>query len=222
MKKPIISPDLFALEGPQTVDEFIGETQDHARIFTRKAKELNNGTKGRLVVLFHGVPGTGKSKLALMIARELVGPVPAARHNIEKLNGQSMSVDRIRQWEESMHYYPLYGKRIVKVVDELDKAGEAAQAELLTCLDQGPMWWDFIATTNVPLGAILKRVTSRMQQVKVEPVPTEAVKQFLMRWIPAEPAEELARANLGDVRGALNDAATFLDQTKYITTDKNN
>jgi hypothetical protein len=101
-------------------------------------------TNDRLALLLHGDPGVAKSHALDLFAMELTG----SNFAIEHVNGQSVDVATVRQWKERGSYGNLFSKWTVKRIDELDKASDAAQAELLTWLDYQPRWYAILATTN--------------------------------------------------------------------------
>ena len=69
-----------------------------------------------VALLFDGDPGVGKTHLADQLALELAGH-PLA---IERVNGQSVSVDLVRAWSAASAYGNLFGSWTVKRIDALD------------------------------------------------------------------------------------------------------
>jgi replication-associated recombination protein RarA len=201
-----INPSEFR---PQCPADFIGSAQSTARLLLAKADRLKPTPDSRLKLLFHGAPGTGKSELARLLAHELTGTALA----IEHLNGQTMSVELVRDWHRNSGYRPMFSQWAVKWVDEIDRASEAAQSELLTYLDGLPPQTAFIATTNQTLRQLSARVQSRFLRFHFKPVSECEIADWLAKRfdIPADDACRIACDNRGNVRGALLDAETLLD-----------
>jgi hypothetical protein len=85
------------------------------------ARALAQATE-RLAILLHGTPGVGKTHLLDLLALELT----RSKFAIEHVNGQSVSVDLVRQWRERGCYGNLFSDWTVKRIDELDHAGGSA------------------------------------------------------------------------------------------------
>ena len=169
-------------------------------------------------VLLHGEPGVAKSHLLDLFALELTG----SKHAIETVNGQSVSVDLVRQWRHDAAYGNLFSDWTVKRIDELDRASDAAQAELLSWLDYLPKHLAVLATTN-NFGAMSRvdrgRLQRRFKQIRVEaPTVLEAVPYLMKHFgLPLEAATEIARQAVPDgeldgvnMGAAVEDAEAFL------------
>jgi DNA polymerase III delta prime subunit len=157
--------------------------------------------------LFLGDPGIGKTEAALALARRLTSH-PSC---IEQVNGQSCSVELVRNWRDSLPYRPMFGDG-VKLIDELDLASLPAQNELLTVLEKLPPWQHVIATTNKTLNALAPRLQTRFQQYPFGPVPTGELATLLTRFgVAASVAASIAASVAGNVRAGLLDAQSNLD-----------
>lgn len=182
------------------------------------AVELSS-TAERLAILLDGDPGTGKTAALDQLAARLAG-TPYA---IEHVNGQSLSVDLVRQWRERAAYGNLFSSWTVKRVDEIDQAGSSAVAELLTFLDYLPRGLAILATTNdfARLRAQSKgRLESRFHRFHVDaPSVAETAELLTIRHrIPARVAEQIARGAVPEgcllsagcnVRAAIKDAEAY-------------
>ena len=107
------------------------------------------GKMNKLALLDYGTAGSGKTHGQDLLARELVGPNGVA--SIEQVNGQSLTVDLVRQWRTGSVYGNLFAKWTVKRIDELDCSSQAARNELLSLIDYLPRAagsYIILATTN--------------------------------------------------------------------------
>ncbi len=172
-------------------------------------------------VLLHGDPGVGKSHLLDMAALEITGSV----HAIEQVNGQSVSVDLVRQWCDQSRYGNLFSTWTVKRIDELDRSSPAAQAELLSMMDYLPKHMAVLATTNNfrALCAVDKgRLQRRFQQYRVEgPTQIEAADYLVKNFgVPKGVGKALAKgAAHGDLLGGVNMGAAVEDAQAWLAAN---
>jgi MoxR-like ATPase len=173
--------------------------------------------RDRLALLLDGNPGNGKTTISNALARELTG---GSECSIEMLNGQSLTIEIVREWRSRACYGNLFSAWTVKRVDELDKASTAAVCELLTYLDTLPANHALIATTNdyAKLRASSKgRLESRFVRLQVTSPAVDETAAFIARKhrIPKAKARLIALGSVPDgclptegcnVRTALNDA----------------
>lgn len=174
----------------------------------------------RLAVLVHGEPGVGKSHLLELLAGELTEGADVA---VERVNGQSLSVDLVRQWRERGQYGNLFARWTVKRIDELDLASSSARAELLSLLDYQSKGGAILATTNeyAKLRAESRgRLETRFKVFGVSGPTAEEAAAYLVRTfrIPKAAARQIAagaaqEGNLAlsvNMRAAVEDAESFL------------
>lgn len=210
---------------PQSVEDFIGQTGEIAKLLTAKIKRIKDDPDARVKWIFTGVQGTGKSCLALFLAKQLIShPI-----SYSKLNGQSMSIEVVREWYRQRVYRPFGGGWQCVHVDELDHASPEALAQALSYWDDLPAHCAFIATSNAPLATsemtplelkktIPLRVHSRFIPYKFGPVRPDEIAMFLFqRWqIPFADGLRLAQQNGGDVRACFNDTEAFMDRQEAV------
>ena len=198
---------------------FIGSAGIAAQQTFAKVNRLRADPQGRYKALFYGDPGTGKTRLAVAIAHALAGHALA----IEKLNGQSMTAERVRDWIRQSAYKSMYSDWTVRIVNEIDSSSPGAQSELIEFLDDIPACTALIATTNAALeckgmtpaqrkAALPERIHSRFIPYKFKSVTVDELTPFLTRWLSKEKARIIATANAGNVRGALADTERELDR----------
>lgn len=193
---------------PVKPEDYCGKTSRIAGLLYRKAAQLKE-SGGCAKWLFPGPPGTGKSRLALCLAQDLAHHPTA----IDQLNGQSLSVDLVREWERQSYYKPIIGHRYVKVIDEIDCASTGAQNELRTYLDRLKGGTIVIATTNKDVKQLPEQLQTRFAVFPFEPIGPTEFAEFMQRnfGFDYKEAYEIGRRNLGCVRAALIDAEQFLD-----------
>ncbi len=207
------------MQNPSKPDCFVGKANTIARVLFHKIPSLK--ADGLSVMsrryLFTGAAGVGKSSLAMAVASAITGNSIAsilARNstNVEWLNGQSATVDVFRKWTEQGHYLPMYGDRIVQIVDEVDSMSIAAHNEACSYLDALPPFVVFFATSNKSVEELPERLQSRFQVWKFPAVPTDIITTLLMSQFPTlTNHSEIAGGAKGNVRSAITDALQHLE-----------
>jgi MoxR-like ATPase len=162
------------------------------------ARELA-GRKDRLAIITEGNPGVGKSHLLDLLALELTRS-PFA---IERVNGQSLGIDLVREWRERVAYGNLFSVWTVKRIDEIDLASASATNELLTYLDYLTPRHAVLATTNdyLKLRANSKgRLETRFTRFHVDAPSVDEAVGFLKkhRQLPAAVAKSIALGSVPD------------------------
>lgn len=178
------------------------------------------GRSDRLAILAEGNPGVGKSHLLDLLALELT----RSRFAIERINGQSLGIDVVREWRERAAYGNLFSDWTVKRVDELDLASASATNELLTYLDYLTPRHAVLATTNdyAKLRASSKgRLETRFVRFRVDPPTVDDAVGFLKKHkqLPAAIAKSIALGSVPEgclasegvnMRACLKDAEGYL------------
>lgn len=176
--------------------------------------------RDRAALLLDGDPGVGKTAVLDLLAQEITG-TPYA---IEHVNGQSLSVDLVRQWRERGPYGNLFAAWTVKRIDEIDAASSSAIAEMLSFLDYLPKGLVVLASTNEfsKLRMATKgRLESRFHRFHVDAPSVEETTAHLVKTykVPKSVAQQIARGVVPDgclvtagcnVRAAVRDAEAFL------------
>lgn len=193
---------------PSRPEHFCGKTSRIAALLFKKADVLKQND-ACAKWLFTGAPGLGKSRLAEVMAKD-----PAYHPSaIEQLNGQSLSVDLVREWERRLCYRSISGQRSVQLVDEIDAASPAAQNELRTYLDRLKTSTVVIATTNKTLKDLPQQLQTRFFPYQFEPVTAEDFADWMATQFGFDRAValDIGKRNLGCVRAALIDCEAHLD-----------
>ena len=150
--------------------------------------------------LFTGKPGLGKSAIAEMLGRALVThPL-----GIETVNGQSCSVDLIREWQYCGRFYPMFGMR-VQIIDEIESMSSAALCEIRSYLDRLASKTVIIGTTNRTVEELPEQLQTRFKIMYFEPIPLEIIADWLQIKFPRlgmALAGSIAIQSNGNVRAA--------------------
>lgn len=202
---------------PQSLDEVIGQEEiiGEGKILTeivRKGEPVN--------LIFWGPPGTGKTTLARILAKEYkadfveLSAVTSGKKDIEKV------VERAKtNWNLQL--------RTVLFVDEIHRFNKAQQDAFLPHVESGLIIL-IGATTENPSFEVISPLLSRSRVVVVSPLSKAAIKQVLVRAIKAEKAEKrvsteaidyLAELSGGDARSALGDLELALSLADKVDVE---
>ncbi len=197
---------------PPTPDHWIGKTNRIASVLFAKVPRIHADPHLDALDrcwLFTGNPGNGKTSLALALAATI------GQHHlaIEHVNGQSCTIDLVRDWRNSGACRPLYGSTHVKVVDEIDAASPAACNELRTYLDLLPPYTVVIATTNKRVKELQEQLQSRFEVWRFDPIPSDIIGPWIVEKfsLAAHVAAAIAKGAEGNMRTAIAGAKEHLD-----------
>lgn len=199
---------------PQTLDEVVGQDAiiGEGKILTEIVK------KGEPVnLIFWGPPGTGKTTLARILAREYkadfveLSAVTAKKKDIEDV------VERARvNWNLQT--------RTVLFVDEIHRFNKAQQDAFLPHVESGLIIL-IGATTENPSFEVISPLISRSRVVIVSALKKTDILEVLKRALKAEQAEDrvsedaldlIAEISGGDARSALGDLELALSLAKKV------
>ena len=199
---------------PQSLDEVVGQEEiiGDGKILTEIVK------KGEPVnLIFWGPPGTGKTTLARILAKEYkadfveLSAVTSGKKDIEQV------VERARtNWN--------LNQRTVLFVDEIHRFNKAQQDAFLPHVESGLIIL-IGATTENPSFEVISPLLSRSRVVVVAPLKKDAIKEVLERAIKAEKAtrrvskgavDYLAELSGGDARSALGDLELALSLAQKV------
>ena len=194
-----------------TPNQFIGKSGKIATLLFNQIPKLT--APGCSIMdrryLFTGRAGLGKSAIAEMLGRALV----THELGIEVINGQSCSVDRIREWQFHGQFATMFGMR-VQIVDEIDAASLAAHNQLRTYMDRLPSKTVIIGTTNRTVEELPEQLQSRFKILYFDPIPIEIIAAWLLAKFPrlgAVMAGSIAVQSNGNVRAAETVAMSIAD-----------
>ena len=203
---------------PQKLDEVVGQDDiiGKGKILTeivRKQEPVN--------IIFWGPPGTGKTTLARIIAREF----KAEFIEISAVTNGKKDVERVIEVARQNWNLKI---RTVLFVDEIHRFNKAQQDAFLPHVESGLITL-IGATTENPSFEVITPLLSRSRVVVVNALSKDAIKEVLRRAIKAEKAEKritdeaidyLAELSGGDARSALGDLELALSLSKKIDVDQ--
>ena len=194
---------------PQTLDEVVGQDGviGDGKILTEIVRR-----KEPVNIIFWGPPGTGKTTLARIIAREFeadfieISAVTSGKKDVAHV------VEIAKQnWNLKI--------RTVLFVDEIHRFNKAQQDAFLPHIESGLITL-IGATTENPSFEVISPLLSRSRVVVIQPLSKDSIMEVLLRAIKAEGAQKrvdieavayLAELSGGDARSALGDLELALN-----------
>ena len=194
---------------PQTLDEVVGQDGviGDGKILTEIVRR-----KEPVNIIFWGPPGTGKTTLARIIAREFeadfieISAVTSGKKDVAHV------VEIAKQnWNLKI--------RTVLFVDEIHRFNKAQQDAFLPHVESGLITL-IGATTENPSFEVISPLLSRSCVVVIQPLSKDSIMEVLLRAIKAEGAQKrvdieavayLAELSGGDARSALGDLELALN-----------
>lgn len=206
---------------PESFDHFLG--QDH---LVGKDKPLRRAIeKGEIhSMVFWGPPGSGKTTLAMLIARltdSVFMPFSAVTATIKEVR---------KVMRDAKGQKKLFGKEVIIFIDEIHRFNKAQQDAFLPFVERG----DVVligATTENPSFELIAPLISRVRVYVLNPLSIEDIKKILLRAIggdrllprvdiPDEILERIAHLSDGDARVSLNILEILAESAKEKPIDK--
>ena len=202
---------------PQTLDEVIGQGQllGDGELLRRIVQQ-----KEPVSLIFWGPPGTGKTTLARIIAREVnaefieLSAVTSGKKDVEKV------IEHARQnWN--------LGLRTILFVDEIHRFNKAQQDAFLPHVESGLITL-IGATTENPSFEVIPALLSRTRVLVLQPLAKDEIIAILKRalktlgkskQITPKALDYLAELSSGDARVALGNLELALGFSEKITPD---
>ncbi len=193
---------------PRSLEEFVGQQQlvGPGRLLWRALKV------GRLFssMIFWGPPGSGKTTLAMVMARSLDAQFLSLSAVMAGVADLRRVVEEARRWQDQ-------GRRTILLIDEIHRFNKAQQDALLPHVEEGLLTL-IGATTENPYFEIIGPLLSRARVFIFEPLQEAEILALLRRaladrerglgamalTVTAEALEHFARLAGGDARRALN------------------
>jgi putative ATPase len=202
---------------PQTLDEVIGQTHllDSGEILRQIVKN-----KEPVSLILWGPPGSGKTTLARIIAREVnaefveISAVTSGKKDVERI------VEHARQnWNLQL--------RTILFVDEIHRFNKAQQDAFLPHVESGLITL-IGATTENPSFEVITPLLSRTRVLVLQPLAKDEIINILKRALKEEKAtarvnekalDYIAELSGGDARVALGNLELALGMARKVTPE---
>ena len=184
---------LAARMRPRSLEEFVGQSH-----FLGEGKLLRRILAADRIgsLIFYGSPGTGKTSLAELIARQ-------SNRRFEALNAASAGMKEVRAaLDRARDELATGGKQTILFIDELHHFSKVQQDVLLPDVESGVVAL-IGATTSNPFFSLVSALISRSQIFEFQPLSAEEIQTLMQRALQDE-KRGLARYNVTVEQDALD------------------
>ena len=155
---------------PVALDDLIG--QDHIVGPGKLLRRLIETDQMNSIILC-GPPGSGKTSLALLIAR-------LTKRRFVQISAVTSNVAELRQIIEQAHYHYTHERKTIVFIDEIHRFNKAQQDVLLPFIEKGDIGL-IGATTENPFYALNAPLISRSQVFRLNKLQNEDLVQIMKR-----------------------------------------
>lgn len=156
---------------PRNLDEFVGQAH-----LVGEGRALRKAIQNKHLysMLFYGPPGSGKTALAQVMAREMESPfvsltaVSAGVHDLRKTAG------------EAKRHLAMFGQPVILIVDEIHRFNRGQQDVLLPLVEEGEVILIGLTTEN-PYFEVNAPLLSRLQVCRFYPLAPEELRVIVDR-----------------------------------------
>ena len=202
---------------PLSIDEFFGQekitgTEGALRDFIENDKLIS--------CIFHGPPGSGKTALARIMARQ-------TKSDFIRLNAVTAKVDDLRAAIKRALQNQTTGTNTILFIDEIHRFNKMQQDGLLPSLEEGTVTLIGTTTKN-PYFSLIPPLRSRVLLFEFEKLPAQALEKILKNaelkeslTLDPDAREYLIKYANGDARRMLNllEAAVIVSKSVNISVD---